>query len=98
MDEFVSKQVKVINAKYVEDTKSILILGECILEDGKTGRLTHQIHRSLFSYGDRTEKEIVKELKKTAELLKDKTITMEFDPSLQDGSENPLVKGLDISR
>ena len=85
MPDFVRKPVKVINAKYVEDTKSILILGECVLDDGKIGRLTHQLHRSLFSYGNRTEKEIVKELKKTAEMMRDKTIMMEFDPRQQTG-------------
>jgi len=91
MAELVSKPVKVINAKYVEDTKSILMLGECELEDGKVGRLTHQIHRSLFSYGDRTEKEIVKELKKTAEMMVDKTIMMEFDPTQQDSPTSQLM-------
>jgi len=91
MADFVSKEVKVINAKYVEDTKSILILGECKLENGEVGRLTHQLHRSLFSYGDRTEKEIVKELKKTAEMMVDKTITMEFDPNQKDSPDFQLT-------
>jgi len=91
MAGFVRKEVKVINAKYVKDTKSILVLRECKLEDGKKGRLTHQIHRSCFAYGDRTEQQIVKELKKTAELLKDKTIMMEFDPDEQGGPKSSII-------
>jgi len=88
MTEIVRKPVKVINAKYVEETKSILILGEC-----DEGRLTHQIHRSLFSFGNRSEKEIVKELNKTADMMKGKTITMEFDPNdiSKDGSNSQLI-------
>lgn len=82
MTNIVKKPVKVINAKYIKETKSILVLGECELEDGQMGRLTHQIHRSLFSFGNRTEKEIVKELEKTAEMMKGKTIVMEFDPNM----------------
>ena len=75
----VKRQVKVLEAKYIKDAQSILIVGEC-----KEGRLRQQINRDCFSYGIRTEEEIEKELQKTAEMMIGKTITMVFDPELND--------------
>ena len=73
----VKKKVKVIEAKYVDDVKSIVLLGEC-----SDGRFIQQINRSCFSYGDRTEKQIVEELHKTAKMMIGNTINMVFDPEL----------------
>ena len=75
----VKKKVLVINATYIEETQSILIKGEC-----ENGRLTHQINRSLFNFGTRTEEEITAEMHKTAALMKGKTIDMVFDTELDD--------------
>jgi len=87
----IRKQVKVISAKYVKDTKSILILGEC-----EEGRLTHQMHRSLFSFGKRSETEIVAELNKTAEMMKGKTIWMEFEGTAKEVKESTEVTNYEI--
>ena len=73
----VKRQVKVLDAKYLKDTQSILIFGEC-----KEGRLMHQINRNCFSFGDRTETQITEEMLKTADMMKGKTITIVFDPDL----------------
>ena len=77
MSNAVKKKVKILDAKYVRDTKSILILGEC-----EHGRLHHQIHQSCFDFGRRTESEIHREMEKTAEMMKGKEIFMVFDPDL----------------
>ena len=73
----VKKKVRILDAKYVRDAESILILGEC-----DEGRLHHQINRSCFSFGNRTDAEIHREMEKTAELMKGKEIYMVFDPNL----------------
>lgn len=86
MSEPVKKRVKVINAKYVDEVDSIVILGEC--EDG---RLTHQINRSVFTYGGRSESEIKRELRKTAEMMKGKTIWMEFNPEDGPFQDSPII-------
>ena len=76
----VKRQVKVLQANYVEEAQSILIVGEC-----QEGRFRTQIHRdALASYGDRTEEEIVTEVKKTADMMIGKTLYIVFDPDLEE--------------
>jgi hypothetical protein len=70
----IKKLVKVIEAKYVEDADSILIVGEC--EDGK---FNNQINSSCFTFGN---KDRVVEMKKTAALMVGKSIYMVFDTEL----------------
>lgn len=82
----VKRKIKVINATYVEEADSILVLGEC-----SEGRLIQQINRSSFSYGNRTEKEIVAELKKTAEMMIGKTIEMVFDSDLENKIDDKII-------
>ena len=74
----VKRQVHILNAQYVEDVDCILIVGEC-----EEGRLRHQIPSSCFSFGN---KDKVAEMKKTAEMMENKTIWMVFDPNLIDFS------------
>jgi len=73
----VERDIKVLEADYIEDAESILIIGECA-----EGRLRTHIHKNCFSYGNRTEAEIVEELKKTASMMIDKTIKMVFDDEM----------------
>ena len=68
------KKVKVLEADYVKDADSILIIGEC-----PDGRLRHQIHSSCFTFGTKNKEE---EMKKTAKLMIGKTIWMVFDTEL----------------
>lgn len=77
MSNPVKKKVRILDARYVRDTKSILILGEC-----ENGRLHHQINQTCFDFGRRTESEIHREMEKTAEMMKGKEIFMVFDPEL----------------
>ena len=70
----VKKKVKVLEADYVEDADSILIIGEC-----SDGRLRHQIHSSCFVFGNKNKEE---EMKKTAQLMIGKIIFMVFDTEL----------------
>ena len=75
----VQRTIKVLEARYVEDAQSILIVGEC-----QEGRFRTQIHRdTIASYGDRTEVEITEELHKTAEMMIGKPLTIVFDPELE---------------
>lgn len=77
MSEVVKKKVKVLKAKYVQEAQSIAILGEC-----DQGRLIHQIHKSAFSFGNRSEAEVIKELEKTAAMMVGKYINIVYDPDL----------------
>jgi hypothetical protein len=70
----VKRKVKIIEAKYVEDADSILILGEC-----QEGRFRQQINSSCFSFGNKDKKV---EMITTAELMIGKTIYIVFDPDL----------------
>ncbi len=70
----VRKQVKILEAKYVPEADSIIILGEC-----EEGQLRHQINSSCFSFGNKDRKE---EMTKTAALMLDKKIWMVFDTDL----------------
>lgn len=73
----VTRKIKVLEAEYVKEAGSILIVGEC-----EEGRLRNQIPRDCFSYGDMTEEEIERELQKTAEMMVNKYIDMVFDTDL----------------
>jgi len=75
----VKRKIRVLKAEYVDDAQSILIQGEY-----KEGLLRHQIHRDCFSYGDRSEEEIVKELQKTADMMIGREIEIIYDPELDD--------------
>jgi len=77
MAEPVQRKVRVLTAEYIKDAQSILIIGEC-----SEGRLRQQINRSCFSFGNRTEEEIIKEMEATANLMVGKTINMVFDTDL----------------
>jgi len=72
----VEKIVKVLEAEYVESVDSILIMAEC-----EEGKIRHQIHSSLFTFGNRDK---VEEMKKTAELMVGKPIKIIFDPTLNE--------------
>jgi hypothetical protein len=82
----VTKQVTVINAIYLEETESFLILGEC-----ENGRLTPQIHRRAllpnFNFDQMsktiTDEELDAEMNNFATMIIGRKIDMVFDP---DGS------------
>jgi hypothetical protein len=76
----VSKKIKVLKAQYVEETDSILLLGQC-----EEGVFRQQIHSSVFYFGNKNKK---KEMEKTAELMIGKTINMVFDPQLDNKINN----------
>jgi hypothetical protein len=87
MAEIVKKLVDVINAKYIEEVDSIVILGEC-----GEGRLTHQLNRSLFRFKEgSTENDIRKEMKKTAQMMVGKKIWMEFNPGEGPYKESSII-------
>jgi len=76
--EPVIKTIKVLEAQYVKEADSIVILGE-----GDGGKLRTQINKACFSFGKRTEKEIDYEMEKTAHLLVGKKINLAFDEELE---------------
>lgn len=84
MGQTTKKQVKVLEAKYVKEADSILIVGEC-----KEGKLQHQIHSSCFTFGNKNKEE---EMSKTASMMVNKTIWMVFDEDLDKklNSNKPL--------
>lgn len=86
MSNPVERAIKVLEAEYVDDAQSILIVGEC-----SEGRLRTQINRNCFSYGTRTEDEIIEELEKTADLMIGKTIKMVFDEDLDLKKNNKVT-------
>jgi hypothetical protein len=75
--EPVVRKIKVLEAKYVKEAESIIILGE-----GEEGKLRTQINKACFSFGRRTEEEIDYEMEKTAHLLVGKHINLAFDEEL----------------
>ena len=75
--EPVIRAIKVLEAEYVKEAESIIILGE-----SKDGKLRTQINNGCFSFGKRTEEEIDYEMEKTAHLLIGKTINLAFDEEL----------------
>jgi len=68
------KKVKVLEADYIKEADSILIIGEC-----SEGRLRHQIHSSCFIFGDKNKEE---EMKALSKLLIGKSLNMVFDTEL----------------
>lgn len=75
----VTKKIRVLKAEYVKEADSIVILGEC--DEGQTRA---QINKSSFNFGSRTEAEIDYEMEKTAYLMENKTINIEFTDSIED--------------
>ena len=84
MSSPVERKIKVLEADYVPTAQSILVIGEC-----EEGRLRTHINRNCFSYGNRSEDEIIEELRKTAKMMVGKTINMVFDEGL---SGNAKIK------
>jgi len=80
MTEPVKKEVLVKEAKYYSGDDAITFIGECDL-----GEVRHQIHSSSFTFGN---KDKVVEMKKLAELLVGKKISVVFDPDLEDKIKN----------
>ena len=77
MTDTIKQIIMVLEAQYIEDAKSILILGEC-----DKGKVRTPIHRdSLGTYGNRSESEISSILQDIAKSLIGKNITLEYDPS-----------------
>ena len=75
MTEPVKKKARVLEAKYIAEADSIVLL--CEWEKGK---LRHQIHSSCFTFGN---KDKATEMQKTAELMIGKNIWMAFDTDLE---------------
>ena len=71
----VKRKVKILEAKYVDEADSILVVGEC-----KEGRFRQQIHSSCFSFGN---KNVKTEMITLSELMIGKNITMVFDSELE---------------
>lgn len=76
MAEPTKVKVKVIQAEYVEETDSILLVGQC-----SKGLFRQQIHSSCFTFGDKDKR---LEMAKTAELMVGKHINVVFDKDLND--------------
>lgn len=76
MAEPVKKEVLVKEAKYYSGDDAITFIGEC-----DCGEVRHQIHSSSFTFGD---KDVPTEMKKLAELLIGKKISVVFDPELNE--------------
>jgi len=74
MSEPVKKKVRVLEARYIKEADSILILGEV---DG--GQVKQQINSSCFFFGD---KNVEKEMTKLAEIMVGKYINLVFDSDL----------------
>ena len=79
-------KARLLDARYVREDKSILLVLEC-----EQGRFRSQIHRdNIATYGNRTEDEIERELNKYVEIMiyaykgKDKFINAVFDANLDD--------------
>lgn len=70
----VVKKVKVLEAGYVKEANSILLIVEC-----DEGRFRNQIHSDCFTFGG---KNVEEEMTKTAALMVGKTINIAFDTEL----------------
>lgn len=82
MSEPTKIKAKLVDATYVKDARSVLLLLEC-----DNGRFTAQMHRNkIATFGNRSEEEIEIEMNKYIEILKcsyiDKYITAIFDTEL----------------
>lgn len=83
MSNLVEKVIEVKEAEYVNETDSIVLIGQC-----DEGMIRTQINSTCFSFGDK-DKAI--EMQKTAELMIGKKIKMVFDEDsefLGDNSAN----------
>lgn len=83
-----ARQVKatLLDARYIKDAQSILMILEC-----DQGRFRTQIHRNaIATFGDRTEEDITKEMEKYVDILKfklkgkEKAVNAIFDPNLSE--------------
>lgn len=70
----VKLKVKVLEAKYVKEADSIILVGE-----SERGSLRHQISSSCFTFGNLDK---VKAMTETAELMIGKEINLVFDEEL----------------
>lgn len=70
----VTKKIRVLEAAYIKEVDSIVLIGEC-----DQGRVRNQIHSSCFLFGNKNKEE---EMKKTASLMVGKKINMVFDTEL----------------
>jgi len=80
MGQIVERKMKVLKAEYAPDAESIAIVGETV-----DGRGRYQIPATAFTFGD---KDVATEMIKLAELMIDRTITMQFDPDLTEKLED----------
>lgn len=74
----VTKKIKVLEAEYVKEAESIVVMGEC-----SEGRIRTQISKSSFDFGERSKAEIDFEMEKTAYMMIGKSINMVFDDKLE---------------
>jgi len=79
---------RLLEASYVKEAQSILLLLEC-----EKGRFRTQMHRNtIATFGNRTEEEIEKEMEKYVDILKSnylyKPLYMVFDPDLDNKIED----------
>jgi predicted phosphodiesterase len=81
MSEVIVKTIKVIEAKYVEEADSIILMGEC-----EEGQIRHQINSNCFYFGNK-DKSV--EMRKTAELMINKVINIEFNEDAKNISSFP---------
>ena len=79
-------KAKLIDAQYVKEAKSVLMLLEC-----EQGKFRSQIHRdTIATFGNRTEEDIEREMKKYVDILKyayvgkNKFINAVFDTDLNE--------------
>ena len=72
-------EAKVLEASYVDEADSIVILAEC-----EHGQFRHQINSSCFSFNGRDKRT---EMIKTADLLINKKIWLAFNKSEEDQNE-----------
>jgi len=86
MSEPKKVKARLLDAKYIKEAKSVLMMLEC-----EQGKFRSQVHRdSIATFGDRTEKEIEQEMEKYVEILKysyvgrNKFINAVFDPDLNE--------------
>lgn len=95
MSEPKKVKARLLDAQYIKEAKSVLMMLEC-----EQGKFRSQVHRdSLATFGDRTEEEIVKEMEKYVDIMKyayigkDKFINAVFDPNLNEKiKDNAKIK------
>jgi hypothetical protein len=90
MSEPKKVKARLLDAQYIKEAKSVLMVLEC-----DQGRWRSQIHRNaLATFGDRTEPEIEAEMEKYVNILKhtyigqNKFINAVFDTDLNDKIKN----------